>query len=178
MPPATQRESGEAVVSKTILLNCPQAHAFRVFTERMGAWWPATHHVGSVPFKEILIEPRCGGRWYEIDANEQQGLWGHVLAWEPPSLLALSWHLNAKFEFDPDMDHASRLDISFKDLGAGQTRVDFLHTGIERHGDGYQALRDQLDRGWVGVLGQFARLAESSARDASFDTASNEDSSP
>ena len=173
MRQGTQHETAEAAVSKKILLNCPLEHSFREFTERMGAWWPATHHVGTVPFKDILIEARSGGRWYEINAKEEAGLWGYVLRWDPPHHLALSWHLNTKFEFDADLDHASRLEISFKDAGAGRTRVEFLHSRIERHGEGYQALRDQLDHGWVGVLSQFSALAEGSTAGASVSEAAH-----
>src|SRR5882762_1191724 len=58
-----------AAVKRTIHVNVPIEKAFRVFTERMGRWWPATHHVGGTPFKDILIEPRVGGRWYEINVE-------------------------------------------------------------------------------------------------------------
>ena len=35
------------VVSKTLLFECRLEQAFRVFTDRMGSWWPASHHIGS-----------------------------------------------------------------------------------------------------------------------------------
>ena len=39
-----------AAVRKTVLVNAPQAHAFTVFTERLGEWWPLqSHHIGSQP---------------------------------------------------------------------------------------------------------------------------------
>jgi uncharacterized protein YndB with AHSA1/START domain len=153
-------------VRKTLLLNCSQEQAFRVFTERMGRWWPPTHHVGNVAFKQILIEPRRGGRWYEINVEGAEGLWGHVLAWESPSRLVLSWHLDARWRFNEDLAHASEIEIKFEALGPRQTRVDWLHRGIERHGEGHQALRDQLDQGWVGILAEYAKLAEGDALNA------------
>jgi hypothetical protein len=57
MPQGTQHETGEAAVSKTILLNCSQEHAFRVFTERMGAWWPATQIAGSLAAGSPMSHP-------------------------------------------------------------------------------------------------------------------------
>lgn len=152
-----------SVIRKSLLLNCSQLHAFRVFTERMGNWWPATHHVGEVPFREIVIEPRTGGRWYEVNTENREGEWGHVLAWDPPHRVVISWHLDANFEFHPEMARASELDIRFIAEGASRTRLEFEHRGIERHGAGYQKLRDQLDGGWIGVLDAFAALAHGSA---------------
>lgn len=148
-----------AVVNKTLHLRCSRDHAFSVFTQNMGRWWPATHHVGNVPFRDILIEPRTGGRWYEINAEDTEGMWGHVLKWDPPRRVVLSWHLDTTFTFNPDVDRASELDISFHALGDNEVRVDFEHRHIERHGHGFEKLRDMLDGGWVGVLGEFAKLA-------------------
>jgi uncharacterized protein YndB with AHSA1/START domain len=163
MPDALSGAIPEAHVSKSLLVDCPQEHAFRVFTQHMGSWWPATHHIGALPFTDIVIEPRAGGRWYELNANGVEGAWGHVLAWDPPRELVLSWHLNTKFEFVADLDQASRLEIRFLKHGVNQTRIEFAHWHIERHGEGYQGLRDQLDNGWVGVLAELAKLAEAPA---------------
>ena len=149
-----------AVVNKTLLLHCSRDHAFRVFTQNMGRWWPATHHVGNVPFRDILIEPRTGGRWYEISAEGAEGMWGQVLKWDPPRRVLLSWHLDTTFTFNPDLARASELDISFHALGENEVRVEFEHRHIERHGDGYEKLRDLLDGGWDGVLAEFAKLAD------------------
>ncbi|HEX4151458.1 MAG TPA: SRPBCC family protein [Steroidobacteraceae bacterium] len=160
MPDAVRLASVGSEVRKTLLLNCSQERAFRVFTERMGRWWPATHHVGDVPFKEILIEPRAGGRWYEINAKGAEGLWGHVLGWEPPRRLILSWHLDAKWQFNADLARASEIDVRFESLAPDQTRIDWLHRAIERHGEGYEGLRNLLDQGWVGILAEYAKLAE------------------
>jgi hypothetical protein len=156
----TASAAPSAAVNKTLLLNCSRDHAFRVFTQNMGQWWPATHHVGNVPFRDILIEPRTGGRWYEISANDTEGMWGHVLKWDPPLRVLLSWHLDTTFNFNPDLAQASELDISFHAQGESKVRVEFEHRYIERHGDGYEKLRDILDGGWVDVLVQFAKLAD------------------
>ena len=36
----------ESVVRKSLLVECSREHAFQIFTEHMGQWWPVTHHVG------------------------------------------------------------------------------------------------------------------------------------
>ena len=58
-----------AVIKRTLHLEVPIEKAFHVFTERMGLWWPASHHVGGTPFKDILIDKKQGGRWYEINGK-------------------------------------------------------------------------------------------------------------
>jgi uncharacterized protein YndB with AHSA1/START domain len=150
----------ESVVRKSLLVECSREHAFQIFTEHMGQWWPATHHVGDTPFRDVIVEPRTGGRWYEIDVQERQGAWGHVLAWEPPHRVVLSWHLNTKFAFDPDLGRASEIHVRFVAEAPTKTRMEFEHRGLERHGEGYQALRDMLDNGWVTVLAEFVKAAE------------------
>jgi uncharacterized protein YndB with AHSA1/START domain len=149
-----------AAVRKTLSLACPVDHAFAVFTKKMGKWWPATHHVGDVPFKDIYIDPHEGGRWYEINANGERGEWGHVLAWEPPRLVVLSWHLDAKYQYHADLERASEIEIRFIEEGLSRTRMEFTHRHLERHGEGYQDLRDRLDGGWTGVMAEFQKLAE------------------
>jgi len=102
-----------AAVKRTIHVNVPIEKAFKVFTERMGRWWPATHHVGGTPFKDILIEPRVGGRWYEINVEGAECVWGSVLAWEPPKRVVLSWHLQPDWSFSGDMARASEVALEF-----------------------------------------------------------------
>ncbi|HEY8024471.1 MAG TPA: SRPBCC family protein [Burkholderiaceae bacterium] len=152
-------------VRKTLTLKCSQEHAFRVFTERMGNWWPAAHHTGALPFRDIVIEKQTGGRWYEVDVREQKGDWGHVLAWEQPHRLVLSWHLDTEFVFRPEFDRASELEFCFIAEGPNQTRVEFVHRHIDRHGKGYEALREQLNNGWVAVLDAFVTLADKASEE-------------
>jgi uncharacterized protein YndB with AHSA1/START domain len=61
-----------AAYKRTMLVNVPIERAFKVFTEKMGAWWPASHYVGGTPFKHILIDRRTGGRWYEDMARSSE----------------------------------------------------------------------------------------------------------
>ena len=100
-----------ASVRKTIHVEVPIEKAFQVFTERMGKWWPASHHVGGKPFKDILIDPKTGGRWYEINADGAECIWGSVVAWEPPKKVVLSWHLQPDWSFNADMAKASEVAL-------------------------------------------------------------------
>src|SRR5258708_10361520 len=58
-----------APVRKSIRVNANQAHAFEVFTSGLGRWWPRTHTIG---MQAAVLEPRLGGRWYELSEDGSQ----------------------------------------------------------------------------------------------------------
>jgi uncharacterized protein YndB with AHSA1/START domain len=147
-----------AAVRKTIRINVPIDRAFRVLAERMGTWWPATHHIGKQTFVEVVVEPRAGGRWFERDAQGAECDWGRVLVWEPPKRLLVSWHLQTDFTYDPDMSRASEVCFEFVSEGPEATRLEFEHRHLERHGVGWEKLRAGVDGGWSEVLGGYERL--------------------
>jgi uncharacterized protein YndB with AHSA1/START domain len=149
-----------APVRKTLTLQCAPAKAFRVFTERFDSWWPRSHHIGKAEMAKAVIEPRAGGRWYEIGDDGSQCDWGEVLAWEPPARLVLAWRLNPRWEYDPDL--LTEVEVRFADLGEGRTRVDFEHRGFEAMGaDGATArASDDSPNGWGALLAEFQKLAE------------------
>jgi uncharacterized protein YndB with AHSA1/START domain len=151
----------ETTVRKSVIVNAPIAHAFKVFTEQFDAWWPHSHHIGKVePFTAIL-ELREGGRWYERGADGSECEWGRVLAYAPPHHVAVSWHLDPNYAYDPDPARASRVDVSFHDEGGGKTRVELVHSQLDRHGDGWQKVRDSVGSqgGWGGIIEMFATKA-------------------
>src|SRR5215831_3019307 len=92
------------VLRKVIRVNVPPTVAWRVFTDKMGTWWPlATHKIGKANAIDAVIEPHVGGRWYERGEDGSTCDWGRVLAWEPPSRLVLSWDISADWQHDPNL---------------------------------------------------------------------------
>jgi uncharacterized protein YndB with AHSA1/START domain len=150
-----------AMVRRTIRVNVPIEKAFQVFTQRMAAWWPATHHIAKEPFTEIIVEPRPGGRWYERDAKGNDCEWGQVIVWEPPRKLVTTWQLQPDFKFSPDLSLASEVALEFIAEGPEATRVEFEHRRLERHGAAWQELRRAVDApgGWTLVLAQYVEAA-------------------
>jgi hypothetical protein len=67
-------------VRRSVLVNAGADHAFKVFTEKFVTWWPAVHHIGEADLKDVVVEPREGGRWYEIGADGAECEWGAVKA--------------------------------------------------------------------------------------------------
>lgn len=141
-------------------VNVPIDRAFKVFTEKMGAWWPASHHVGGTPFKDILIDPLTGGRWYEINADGQECVWGSVLAWEPPKKVVLSWHLQPDWSVNMDMAKSSEVSMEFIAEGPEKTRLEFEHRHLERHGEGWEKMRAEVssDGGWPMILDLYLKM--------------------
>ena len=148
-------------VRKSIVVNAPQAHAFKVFTEGMHTWWPLkTHHIGKQPAETLVLEPHVGGRYFERAADGTICLWGHILAWDPPQRVLLSWEIGADWQHDPDT--GVEVEVRFIAEGRETTRVELEHRNLERYGDKAQAIRDGVDSpgGWNGILGRFVAAAE------------------
>jgi hypothetical protein len=69
-------------VRKTLTVQAPAEVAWRVFTQKMGAWWPlATYKIGKANAVDAIVEPRVGGRWYERGDDGSTCDWGSVLVW-------------------------------------------------------------------------------------------------
>jgi len=130
-------------------VECPAAHAFTVWTERFGTWWPHSHTVSGDP-AAVVLEPRVGGRIYERTADGREIDWGEITVWEPPKRLAYLWHIRR------DRADATDVEITFVDRGDGATRVEVVHSGWERLGDDGQSWRDANRGGWAGMLPSFA----------------------
>lgn len=151
-------------VRKTVLVEAPQAHAFAVFTERHGTWWPlATHHIGKAAAETAIIEPRAGGRWFERGVDGSECEWGRVLAWEPPHRLVLAWQINPEWQHDPSLH--SEVEVRFVAVGPHSTRVELEHRNLECFADKADNMRAGLDGegGWGQLLQIYAAAAATPA---------------
>ena len=120
-------------------VQAPQAVAWRVFTEKMGTWWPlATYKIGKANAVDAVIEPRVGGRWYERGDDGSTCQWGSVLSWEPHSRLVLSWDITADWQYDPTLK--TEIEVRFIAEGKDRTRVELEHRRLDRYG----ARRDEM----------------------------------
>jgi uncharacterized protein YndB with AHSA1/START domain len=150
-----------APVRKTITVAASQAHAFDVFVGGIDKWWPKSHSIGEGPALKIVIEPHQGGRWYSSHENGSEAVNGHVLAWEPPGRLVLSWEISAQWKSHPGV--RSEIEMTFTAEGPKTTRVELLHHKFETMGaeDG-KLMRDTVDgaMGWGALLEEFKKEAE------------------
>jgi uncharacterized protein YndB with AHSA1/START domain len=147
-----------APVRKSIFVDAPPERAFEVFASGIGRWWPKTHKTGQADLERPVIEPRAGGRWYELGVDGSECEVGKVDVWDPPARLVLIWQLTAEFKFDPNL--VTEVEVQFTPEGSG-TRVDLEHRNLERLGETAEALRQAIDApgGWSGLLALFAEEA-------------------
>jgi uncharacterized protein YndB with AHSA1/START domain len=148
-------------ISGSVTVGVPVDHAFKVFTDSIDSWWPAQYHIGEADMDKAIIEPREGGRWYEMGVDGSECDWGRVLAWKPPHRLVLTWQINGRWQFDPDPRHASEIEVRFAADGPEQTTVELEHRHLERLVDG-QAIHDAIvvgGGGWNSLLELFAKAA-------------------
>ena len=54
-----------APVRKTITVDANIDRAFKIFADGFfDTWWPRSHHIGTSPMRNAILEPRAGGRCY------------------------------------------------------------------------------------------------------------------
>ena len=139
-----------APIVHSTTVKAPPARAFELFTKHMGKWWGVGQTMGQSPHRDMVVEPHKGGKWFEIDANGKEILWGTVAAWEPGSKLLLSWQINSKFAFDPDF--STDLEITFVAAQDGGTVIRLEHRNLERFGADTEKFASMLNSGWIGHL--------------------------
>jgi uncharacterized protein YndB with AHSA1/START domain len=151
-------------VRKLVVVQAPQAVAWRVFTEQMGTWWPlANYKIGPAKAVDAIVEPRVGGRWYELGEDGSTCHWGSVLAWEPHGRLVLSWDITADWRYDPNLK--TEIELRFLPEGKNATRVELEHRRLDRYG----ARRDEMRRifetegDWGRLLEAFAQTARAAS---------------
>jgi uncharacterized protein YndB with AHSA1/START domain len=147
-------------VRKVLSVKAPPEVAWRVFTEKMGAWWPLDNYkIGKAKAVDAVIEPREGGRWYERGDDGSSCDWGRVLAWEPPTRLVLSWDISADWQPDPNLK--TEIEIRFVPEGKDGTRVELEHRHLDRYGARRDEMRQIFDTSgdWGRLLQMFAKVA-------------------
>jgi uncharacterized protein YndB with AHSA1/START domain len=148
-----------APVRKSIRVATPQARAFEVFTGGLDRWWPKSHCLGSSPVKKLTIEPRLGGRWYELGEDGTETTVGHILVWEPPHRFVVTWEISSQWKSDPG--RGSEVEIRFIAEGENSTLVELEHRLFERMGAEHgTAMHDAVDRGWPQILDLLRQEAE------------------
>jgi uncharacterized protein YndB with AHSA1/START domain len=148
-----------APVRKSVHVKAGQAHAFEVFTTGLDRWWPRKGTIGTSPLKTVTIEPRLGGRWYELGEDGSQATVGKILFWDPPNCFIVSWDINSHWK--PDTIVGSEVEVRFVAKGPEATVVELEHRKFERMGaEAGASLRKDVDGGWLGILEGFRAVAE------------------
>jgi uncharacterized protein YndB with AHSA1/START domain len=147
----------ETSVAVSAEVSAPIEHTFRVFTEGIGSWWDPGHHILESELAEMIFEPRVGGHIVDRGTDGSECRWSRVLAWEPPRRVCFSWDINLRWELETDPAKASEIEVTFTAEGPERTRVVLTHRHLDRHGEGWKAMRDAVGSGWS--LARFAEVA-------------------
>ena len=159
MPEAKTQETS---VRASIVVEAPIDRAFTVFTEDMLSWWPPEHHLLEGPLAAMVFEPRVGGRIYDRGVDGRECHWARVLAYEPPHLVTFSWDISMAWQVETDPARTSEVEVRFVAESPSRTLVELEHRHLDRHGDGWEELRESVrsQGGWGLMLGAFAARLE------------------
>jgi uncharacterized protein YndB with AHSA1/START domain len=106
----------------------------------------------------MVFEPRAGGAVYDVGEDGSRCRWARVLAYDPPSRIVFSWDISLQWKVEEDPARTSEVEVRFVAESATRTRVELEHRHIDRHGDGWEGMRDAVGSpgGWQVGLGRFA----------------------
>jgi uncharacterized protein YndB with AHSA1/START domain len=154
-------EDEGAVVRRSITVPVAQDKAFALFTERIGDFKPPEHNLLSVPIAETVLEPRAGGAIIDRGTDGTECRWARVLIFEPPARLVFSWDIGPTWQIEIDPAKASEVEVRFVAEASGSTRVELEHRHLDRHGPGWESVRDGVadEQGWPLYLERYAKLA-------------------
>ena len=146
-------------VQTSITVEAPIERAFSVFTESIGTWWNKDHHILQGELAEMVFEPRVGGNIYDRAVDGSESRWARVLAYEPPHRLVFSWDINPSWQIETDHGKASEVVVRFTALGDDRTLVELEHRDLDRHGEGWEGVRDAVGSPGGWSLERFAEVA-------------------
>ena len=149
-----------ASVKRSIVVEAPIERAFEVFTNNFGSFKPVEHNLLAVKIAETVFEARVGGYVYDRGIDGTECRWARVLAYEPPHRVLLSWNISPRWQLESDPNKASEWEVRFTAETPQRTRVEIEHRNLERHGEGWEGVRDGVagDQGWPLYLRRYAEL--------------------
>jgi uncharacterized protein YndB with AHSA1/START domain len=152
----------DPVVRRQIVVEAPIDDAFAAFVDRFGDFKPPEHNLLAADIMETRFEPKVGGHIYDRAADGTECRWARVLAYEPPDRVVFSWDISPQWQIEPDEANASEVEVRFVAESPQRTRLELEHRHLDRHGPGWESLRDGVDSdgGWPLYLARYSELVE------------------
>ena len=152
------KQTTDTSVRSSIVVDTPIERAFSVFTEDIGSWWPAEHHILQAEPAGMVFELREGGHIYDRGVDGSECHWGRVLAYESPTRVVFSWDISLQWQLESDPQRTSEVEVRFFADGPNRTRVELEHRHLDRHGEGWEQMRDAVGSpdGWGLGMRRFA----------------------
>lgn len=153
-------QADAAVVRREIVVNAPIEKAFTVFTDRFGDFKPPEHNLLGVPIAETVFEARVGGNIVDRGTDGSECRWARILAYDPPHRVVFSWDIGPSWQVETDPHLTSEVEVTFTAETPDRTRVELEHRHIDRHGPGWESVRDGIghEQGWPLYLDRYAAL--------------------
>jgi uncharacterized protein YndB with AHSA1/START domain len=147
-------------VTTEIVVEASIERAFAVFTDDFGAFKPREHNMLDVDIAETVFEPRVGGRLFDRGVDGSECHWARILAYEPPNRVVFSWDISPMWQLETDPSRSSEVEVQFIAETPDRTRVELEHRNLDRHGDGWEGLREGVEgpEGWPLYLQRFAEV--------------------
>ena len=152
-------------ISVAVEVDTSIERAFEVFTIEIGTWWDEDKHILQVRLAEMIFEPQVGGHIIDRGVDGSECRWARVLVFDPPRRVCFSWDINTSWQLETDHTKTSEVEITFTQAAPGRTRVVLTHRYLDRHGPGWQSMRDAVSSGWS--LTRFAQVAAESSSNGS-----------
>jgi hypothetical protein len=75
----------------------------------------------------------------------------------------ISWDVSTRWQLETNTQQTSEVEVQFSPEGPERTRVTLEHRALERHGEGWESMRDELASpgGWPAGMHAFADRANS-----------------
>jgi len=158
-------DTDEVVVRREVVVNAPIDKAFATFVERFGDFKPPEHNLLGSPIARTTFDTRVGGHIYDVGEDGSECRWARVLAYEPPDRVVFSWDISPSWQLESDPASASEVEVRFVADGPDRTRLELEHRHLDRHGPGWESVRDGVadDAGWPLYLTRYAALLNGDA---------------
>jgi uncharacterized protein YndB with AHSA1/START domain len=153
------------VIRRQVTVNTSIDKAFSVFTDRFGDFKPKEHNLMGSPIAETRFDARVGGHIYDIAEDGSECRWARVLAYEPPARVVFSWDISPYWQIEADEGKTSEVEVNFIAETPDRTRVELEHRHLDRHGDGWEGVRDGIanEGGWPTYLALYVDVVAKSA---------------
>jgi uncharacterized protein YndB with AHSA1/START domain len=152
----------DPVVRRQIVVDASVDDAFTAFVDRFGDFKPPEHNLLASDITETRFEPKVGGHIYDRAADGTECRWARVLVYEPPDRVVFSWDISPQWQLESNEGKASEVEVRFVAESPQRTRLELEHRHLERHGPGWESLRDGVDSdgGWPLYLARYSEVVE------------------
>ncbi|MFW0797244.1 SRPBCC family protein [Gordonia sp. CPCC 205515] len=152
----------DTTIRQSTTVPVPPAQAFAVFTERLGDFKPPEHNLLNVPIAETVLEPREGGAIIDRGIDGSECRWARILVFDRPDRIVFSWDIGPTWQIESDPARTSEVEIRFVPEGDSATRVELEHRQLDRHGPGWESVRDGIggDAGWPLYLQRYRDVVD------------------